>query len=141
MELTIDYDSTVNDVQVQFNTLYPFLKLQFLKLVPEENKDIYKKTKAIPELPVKKLRLMNNCVRISIEKKVTVAELLKNFRDIGLRVQVCRKSASQWVETSLTDDWTLERQNNEAMLLSVPMEKTCCQKCEQGGSKPCLDKL
>lgn len=123
MELNIDYDSTVNDVQVQFNALYPFLQLQFLKSGLEENKNIYRKTKAIPELSIKKLRLTHNPVSVSIENAVTVAELLKNFRKIGLLAQVCRKSANLWVEASLTDDWTLERQNREAMLLSMPTEK------------------
>jgi len=141
MELTIDYDSTVSDVQVQFNTSYPFLHLQFLKSIQEENKSIFKKTKVIHELPVKKLRTMYTPVSISIENKVTVAELLKNFQEIGLRVQVCRKSANQWVETSLTDDWTLERQNSEAMLISLPMEKTCCPECEKSEGKPCRNKL
>ena len=121
----IDYDSTVNDVQVQFNASYPFLQLQFFRLGQEENKNIYKKTRAIPEFPIKKLRTMHSQVNVSIENKVTVAELLKNFREIGLLVQVCRKSANQWVETSLTDDWTLERQNTEAMQISLPIEKTC----------------
>ncbi|MFZ9982087.1 MAG: hypothetical protein ACO3FI_08660 [Cyclobacteriaceae bacterium] len=31
----------------------------------------------------------------------------------GLLVKIFRKSGNVWIETSLTDDWTLERQNEE----------------------------
>jgi hypothetical protein len=36
----------------------------------------------------------------------------------GLGVQVFRKAGNSWVETILTDSWTLEEQNNEGQVLS-----------------------
>ena len=42
-------------------------------------------------------------------------ELWKNF---GLSAQVFRKSGNLWIETSLTDSWTLEQQNREGFEMS-----------------------
>ncbi len=123
MELNIGDESTVNDVQMQFNAEYPFLQLQFLMSMQADNKNIARMTKAVPELQMKKLKPLQVPVYISIENEVTVRQLLKNFSEIGLLAQVRRKSVNQWVETSLTDDWTLQRQNDEAMLISIPIEK------------------
>jgi hypothetical protein len=123
MELLIDKESTVNDLQMQFNALYPYLKLQFAKSRHGEDKNSIKFIKTIPEIPGKKLGIIHYPVNVSVEKNVTVAQLLKDFEDIGLQVQVCRKSGNQWVETSLTADWTLERQNTEAMLIIIHQEK------------------
>jgi hypothetical protein len=36
----------------------------------------------------------------------------------NLSVQVFRKSAGTWIETSVTDDWTLKQQNDEGKDLS-----------------------
>ena len=123
MELRIESDTTVEAVQKQFSAFYPFLKLEFFKSIEEENKYTRKKGKAHPELPGKKLRPIQNPVNFSVANDTTVSELLENFMQMGLLAQVCRKSGSLWVETSLTDDWTLERQNNEAMLMSKPHVK------------------
>jgi len=123
MELRIESGTTVEGVQKQFSAFYPFLKLQFFKSLQEENQYINKKGKAHPELPGKKLRPMDNRVCLSVAYHTTVAELLENFMQVGLLAQVCRKSGSLWVETSLTDDWTLERQNNEGMQISNPHVK------------------
>jgi hypothetical protein len=43
---------------------------------------------------------------------MTVGELEQSFRDIyGLATQVFRKSGNNWIETTETVDWTLEKQN------------------------------
>ncbi len=63
-------------------------------------------------------RKMHNegIVDISIDK--TVAELESElWIKFGLSAQVFRKTGSVWVETNLTDAWTLERQNIEGQEL------------------------
>lgn len=123
MELRIENESTTQDIQTQFNALYPFLQLQFFQLTRTEKKDVQKLVKATPGQAVRKLWPMIIPIKISVENNVTVDQLLQNFKQMGVLVQVYRKSANQCVETSLTDDWTLERQNREAMLVSMPIEK------------------
>jgi len=48
-----------------------------------------------------------------------VARLEEEFLEkTGLRVRVYRRFCNVWIETTLTNDWTLEQQNSEGKLLS-----------------------
>jgi len=49
----------------------------------------------------------------------TTIQTLKNSiaESTGLMVKIFRKSGNVWIETSLTDDWTLDRQNEEGKLM------------------------
>ena len=50
---------------------------------------------------------------------MTVIDLEKKFREVfGLGIQVFRKSGKAWLETTLTDNWTLEEQNRQGEALS-----------------------
>lgn len=57
---------------------------------------------------------------IDIDSRWKVSEVEELFaREAGLYVQVFRRSGSLWIETTFTDDWTLEQQNREGELLSA----------------------
>ena len=50
---------------------------------------------------------------------MTVTDLEQNFSDVyGLSIQVFRKSGDVWLETTITDGWTLEKQNEQGKMLS-----------------------
>jgi hypothetical protein len=50
---------------------------------------------------------------------MTVQELERVFQDeLGLYVQVFRKSGKVWLETTATDNWSLYKQNMEGQELS-----------------------
>ena len=50
-----------------------------------------------------------------------VSELEKAFSDIfGLNVQVFRKSNNMWLQTTITDKWSLEKQNQNGKEMNVP---------------------
>ena len=117
--LKVRGDRLVGELQEDFNSAFPFLKIEF-----------YKKS--------------GNVVRHSIGKSVTLAkaglvredtltigdtmsvgELEQIFRDqFGVYVQVSRKSGSLWLETTMTDKWTLKQQNEHGRELSVPERKS-----------------
>jgi len=42
----------------------------------------------------------------------------KDFESLGLFAEVFRKSGNVWIETSLTNDWTLQQQNLEGEEIS-----------------------
>jgi hypothetical protein len=51
---------------------------------------------------------------INIPSSITVHELEKLFQqDLGLYIQVFRKSGKVWLETTATDNWSLFKQNVE----------------------------
>jgi hypothetical protein len=51
---------------------------------------------------------------------MSVAELEQQFSDVyGLSVQIFRQSGKAWLETTVTDKWTLEKQNEQGKALSA----------------------
>ena len=55
---------------------------------------------------------------IMLKDSIIVSELEELFKDhFGLSVQVFLKSRS-WIQTTVTDDWTLRDQNTEGQELS-----------------------
>ncbi|MEP6684301.1 MAG: hypothetical protein ABJA35_13625 [Parafilimonas sp.] len=115
MKLFIGKDSLAEDVKKVFTACYPFLKIEFYKR-PLNNSQ-YKKEVIPLHLPL--IQAKELCkTEINIEKDKTVAELEHDFSLIGLKAEVFRKSGNVWVETSLTNNWTLQQQNTEAEELS-----------------------
>lgn len=118
MLLVISKERTIRDVQMDFSGQFPFLKLEF-----------YKRDNADPALPVKKhlphsIALKQAGLKesgvLEIQNETTVVALEKKFfSDFGLDVQVLRKSGMLWLETTVTDKWTLEKQNEHGREISL----------------------
>ena len=119
MVLYLENETQLKALQDKFNALYPFLQLHFIKTFREDGKPLKKIVKGLPEQRLKEITGTLEPGMVSIDGNCTVAEILDNFRAHGVVVQVYRKSGTLWVETSLTEDWTLERQNREAYLFSA----------------------
>jgi hypothetical protein len=95
------------------------LKIDFLKDGPAK-KFSQKAEKIHPDELVKRAGKLNGMPYLNVNTQRTVAELKKDLKDLfGLTAEVYRKSGNVWIETSLTDNWTLEQQNNEGELLSL----------------------
>jgi hypothetical protein len=131
MELKIENETSVKDVQKQFAYYYPNLQLQFLVASQMQNKNPGKIEKAKPEQPLKQIGNFYKPVQLPVNTSITVSELLQSFKQLGLTAQVSRKSGSLWIETAFTDDWTLERQNNEGLLFSTPHEHLLTEKIQE----------
>lgn len=118
MELNINRDTVIKTVQDEFNTLYPYLKIEFLA-APKKFSGYSKMEKLAPTTPFRNLQTEGADVAISVHRHRTVAEVEKDFQDYtGFTIQLYRKSGKVWIETSLTDDWTLGRQNDAGEVLS-----------------------
>lgn len=114
--LQIDERKTVSQFQKEFSTLFPFLKIDFYKSMAGQR--VGKSNK--PALSLSANQLMSRSkASVAIDNSTTVATL-KNIimEKTGLACHVYRKSGTMWIETSLTEDWSLERQNHEAELMS-----------------------
>ncbi|MEI8136499.1 MAG: hypothetical protein WCH21_04145 [Bacteroidota bacterium] len=73
----------------------------------------------MPSKTLGECRTIHDSGTITITPQMTVADLEQNFRDIyGLSAQVFRKSGKVWLETTVTDVWTLEEQNSQGESLS-----------------------
>jgi hypothetical protein len=112
MQIGIKPDTVVLDIQKEFNSYYPYLKLEFYRNLPPLNKPSPKAEKINPGEAFRKISRAHEGGIINIDRKRTVSELVLDFwTTLGLSVQVFRKSGNLWIETSLTDSWTLAKQN------------------------------
>ena len=109
--LVVKKDSLVRNIQDQFNTQFPFLKIEFLKTF-SNSRSVCKTKYAIPDDFFKRIPGFINNGTINIYSKQTITTLEENFKDnFGVCAQVFRRSGDIWIDTILTEDWTLEQQN------------------------------
>ena len=117
MQLTINDKVTISDIQKGFEEMFPFLRIQFFK-TPHKAFEGSPKKEILPvTTKLKEVKHQNGVMVIS--ENITVSELEEFFKNIfNLNVQVFRKSGNSWLETTLTDSWTLKKQNQEGKELS-----------------------
>jgi hypothetical protein len=73
----------------------------------------------IYDMKLKDIQINQRVGEIIISKQTLVSDLEHQFEnDFGLYVQVFRKSGRIWLETTATDNWTLEQQNEEGKSLN-----------------------
>jgi hypothetical protein len=109
MVLSLTPDKAIHQLQLEFSRRYPFLRLEFYKLKNVEVEGA--ETELNPFILLKNAGLKMEG-ELAIEDSMTVKQLEKIFRqDFGLGVHVSRRSGLLWLHTTLTDRWTLEKQN------------------------------
>lgn len=117
-ELVIDSEQTITGIQEQFNSSYPFLKIEFFSQAPLPGIGNPKNKMIVDDSKLKEIQNKNKNGIINIKKNTKVADLETCFAvEYGLFVQVFRKSGKIWLETTATDNWTLEQQNEEGISL------------------------
>ena len=118
MEITLNDRRTIHEIQDEFNAVFPYLKLDFAykSHLSEE---------ALCKRYTNNMKTLGECRTIhkneyfSITPDMTVSDLEHFFYNIyGLAVQVLRKSGKVWLGTTVTDGWTLEKQNEQGEALS-----------------------
>jgi hypothetical protein len=117
MNIKILRSSIVGEIKRQFSSDYPFLKLEFLmpQRLPTGGKHLVI-TNANSRLGDIQPRMREGA--IVVNNKTTVGELEKFFSNHLLDVQVFRRSENLWLETTMTDGWTLENQNSHGKEIS-----------------------
>ena len=122
MKIRINKETTIEAIQKEFNAYYPYLKIEFFRNFPK-NKPIMK---AEILTMVESLKHIDNFYEgkiVDVSKNLTVHEVNTDFEMLfGLGAHIFRKSGNVWVETSLTEDWTLEDQNKEGEQISGHFE-------------------
>lgn len=103
--------------------MFPFLKIEFLNhrsiAAPKTAKQILPANKTIGDSQ----RSITDGA-LEIDGNMKVQELEKLFQDqFSLAVQVFRKSGPVWLETTMTDNWTLQQQNKHGSELSTEKPK------------------
>ncbi|MBK9731173.1 MAG: hypothetical protein IPO83_07775 [Chitinophagaceae bacterium] len=119
MEIIINDGRKIADLQKEFNEVYPFLKIEFFTVAHNKNQLSSLKDMLPKERLLGSFRKNRNAGTMVLEASKTVFEIEEEFeKKFGLNVQVFRKSGSLWIETSLTDKWSLSLQNSEGYEIS-----------------------
>ena len=112
MEIVLTYQETVKDIKKQFNSAFPYLKLEFF-CEPHVVGQGSPCQKMVP--PSTLLGEINGILcegEITLTPQDTVKDVEQGFqRTFGLPVQVFRKQKDVWLETTSTDYLTLDEQN------------------------------
>ena len=121
MQLAVKGDKLISEVRKEFSLAYPFLKIEFFKKgsIPRER---YTFEKLIPHhLSLKDAwHFYKGEGELEFNNTTTVMELERTFMErFGLSVQLFRKSGNLWLETTITDNWTLKQQNDHGREISA----------------------
>jgi hypothetical protein len=116
MQLAILKSDTVQAVQDAFHAAFPYLKIAFFSRSHKEHGSsnakfmITNRTQLLGDLPGFKaealLAILPTLRTWEVERLVET--------ETGLHIQIFRKSGNLWLETSVSDDLTLEQQNEKA---------------------------
>jgi len=122
MTLTLDRSKTLADIKKEFNDVYPFLKLEFFS----KSHDAYKTSPAkfiLHDESIVLDSIVNDDFQhgsLNMDKTITV----KHFETMaeekfGLHIQVLRKSGHAWLATTVSDNLTLNEQNEKGMSSTI----------------------
>ena len=120
MKLHIAPNSLISDIQKEFNKAFPFLKIEFFN-----NKSFSRTEFSAQQIIAANRRIGDTQLAIKdgdiqINEEMKVIELERLFKEkFKLAVQVFRKSGNLWLETTMTDNWTLSQQNNHGREIST----------------------
>jgi hypothetical protein len=119
MEITINDDRKIFAIQKEFSEVFPYLRINFFSKSNKAGGSSSKKIVKHSNKTIGECRLIHNDGMLTISPSMTVADLEQNLNDVyGLSAQVFRKSGKAWLETTVTDGWTLEEQNKQGEALS-----------------------
>lgn len=119
MKITINDKRKIHAIQEEFNKNFPYLKIEFFTKPHKPGGASPKKLLENSSKTLGECRTIHKKGNITITPNMTVSDMEQSFADVyGLSIQVFRQSGKVWLETTVTDGWTLEEQNNQGKALS-----------------------
>ena len=119
MEIIINDERKIDAVQKDFSKIFPYLRLEFFSKTHRPGDAGVKKFIKPHDKILGECRITNNNAEIVISPEMTVNDLEQSFSNTyGLGVLVFRQSGRVWLETTMTDSWTLKEQNRQGEDLS-----------------------
>jgi hypothetical protein len=117
-EILISKDTLLTDIQDAFNTLYPYLKIEFIQAETEKP---LSRLSPNTTIAVKQAINISSPTKINFHSNRSVSDITNEFSALGLPVAVFRKSGKVWNVISVTNGWSLESQNEAGEFISTEM--------------------
>jgi hypothetical protein len=124
MKIVIENKKKIFTIQKEFSSVFPFLKIEFFSRPHKVNESSQKRFMCRSDKTIEACSFKPKAEgKISITPDTTVSELEYELKKAyGLSVQVFRKSGNIWLETTVTDQWSLKKQNEVGKSLSEAAE-------------------
>lgn len=107
---------TINDLQKEFSELYPGLKIEFYASGHASYEASSSNELIASDTNLGSIRNIHATGDLELAPEMTVNQVESDMKRIyDLNVQIFRKSADLWLQTSTTDDWSLEKQNTKGL--------------------------
>lgn len=119
MKMVINDTRKIYSLQEEFTSMFPYLKIEFFSASHKPNEGSSKNLIKQNNITLGECRTKHVNGAISIDPQMAVTDLEQQFSSkYGLNIQVFRKCGRIWLETTITDKWTLEEQNWHGEMLS-----------------------
>ena len=126
MRITIDIqpDTTLNELKHAFAQHFPYLKWEFFRHSHQHHEGSHKKDMILDNPTLQKITHQIQQHHIEFHDTNSVQDIEQLIWDaFGLSVQVFRKSGNLWLETTITDQWSLAYQNEQGRELSAQFDR------------------
>jgi hypothetical protein len=108
--MNIDRNTKLMDIQNAFNTQFPNLRIEFYKQPHKRGEASLEREKLDNELTLQEIGKVPSSGKLEIDGNMKINALesiLQN--EFGLYAQVFRRSTNLWLQTTTTDEWTLDK--------------------------------
>jgi hypothetical protein len=115
MEIQINKTKKLKSIQAEFQSYFPYLKIEFYNNAHSSGEGSLKKNTLDSDLTIGAVQKHELLDAIKIDELTKVSDIENAFaKNLGLSAQVFRKSGNLWLQTTSTDNWTLAEQNKMA---------------------------
>ena len=114
--MKIYLNKTIAEIKKDFNTFFPGLSLSFYKKPHKEREGSSPKEEISEDMAITNIVDFADEEYIEINPDMSVMEFESNMQEkYKLSIQVFRKSKDLWLQTSATDHWSLNLQNEKGL--------------------------
>ena len=120
--MTITPYNMISEIQKEFSTQFPHLRLEFFFHKPSVRSRSDFSNAILLDHRVGEWKKITGDMTLAICEDMKVKDLEMEFKKcFGLDVQVFRHSGNIWLQTTMTNDWTLNQQNSQGREISYAL--------------------
>lgn len=110
--MKIDQKTKLAEIQLAFNGQFPYLRVEFYKRPHESGEATADREKLDLDLTLEEIANAKWNKGLTFDRNMTISEFEALMHDdFGLNVQVFRRSGNLWLQTTVTDNWSLDVAN------------------------------
>ncbi len=120
MKIEIASKRLLSEIQKEFNDYFPFLKIEFFRSTTPRASKWNAANRIFPNLEIGRCQVQKKEGFVHFQEETKVEELENLFlNEFNLNVQVFRRSGNIWLETTMTDKWSLKQQNDHGREITL----------------------